>query len=212
MKGGETVAEDRIKTADAGYRAPDFTDGMYMPREDLPNLPGEKKRKYGNIRESVEFPESARGKLRMPGIIIAVVAIICAILWIALRSAIFRTWLARDETPVSAEEPGLQPGEVGGWLGIDGRTLTPAAAEYYSSFEENDVVPGVLVQALEKNGPGERAGLAPGDVITAFGGVAVRSREELTEAESGFSAGDRAELSYYRQGETRTAEILFPEE
>ena len=207
------MAENRKKAADEEYRAPDFTDGMYIPREELPNLPG-KKRKYSNVRESVDFPESTRNKFRMPGIIIAVVAIICAILWIALRSAVFRDRdrTAADDVPVSAPETALSLGTVSGKLGIDGRTVTPAAAEYYSGFEENDVVPGVLVQDLKKGGPGEQAGLCPGDVITALGGVSVLSLEELGEAESGYAPGERAELTYYRQGETRTAEILFPAE
>ena len=185
-----------------------FTDARYVPENELPNLPGGR---YGNIRESVDFPDSGWAELRMPGIAILLVAILCVMFWIGLRG---RPSLAPAQATQLPESGWiLRPSgeDTGGRLGIEWRTISPAAAEYFNGYEGNDVVPGVLVQALRRGGAGEAAGLRPGDVITALDGAAVADTEALVTAERERPAGATAQLTYYRDGAAGTVEILFPE-
>ncbi len=185
-----------------------FTDALYVPENELPNLPGGR---FGSIRESVDFPDSAWTVLRMPGIAIALVAIICVILWVGLRGRPSLAPAPAEKLPESGWILRPSEEETGGRLGIEWRTLSPAAAGYFNSFEGNDVVPGVLVQALRRGGAGEAAGLHPGDVITALDGVAVEDAETLEAAERDKAAGETAEIAYYRDGLMGTAVIVFPE-
>ena len=53
-----------------------------------------------------------------------------------------------------------------GWLGITGQDVTPALAAGYGLREER----GVLVSAVTEGSPAQRAGLRPGDVVTAVDG------------------------------------------
>ena len=67
------------------------------------------------------------------------------------------------------------------WLGVDSINAGGAMLE--------DVVPG---------GPGDVAGLLPGDVITQIGNRPVRTPTDLESALAGLHAGQRVEIQYER--------------
>ncbi len=59
---------------------------------------------------------------------------------------------------------------------------------------------GVLVRGLLRGGPVERAGLAPGDVITAIDGVPTLDATALTDVLDGHRPGDTVSLTYLKGG------------
>lgn len=67
-----------------------------------------------------------------------------------------------------------------------------------SSRDGKPVVPG---------GPGEKAGLEPGDVVTAVDGTGVHSAEELIVKARGHRPGDVLRLTVRRDGKTRTVTL-----
>jgi S1-C subfamily serine protease len=86
---------------------------------------------------------------------------------------------------------GLQPGE-----------LTPQiAAQLHVSSD------GVVVYAVTSNGPAAKAGLRPGDVLTAVAGHKVTSVEELFAALARHEPGERTTVSYVRGGESHTTQV-----
>ncbi|MFJ4690141.1 trypsin-like peptidase domain-containing protein [Streptomyces sp. NPDC088766] len=58
-------------------------------------------------------------------------------------------------------------------------------------------------------GPGDRAGIRPGDVITAVDGLRVHSGEELIVKTRAHRPGDRLELTVERDGEERTLSLVL---
>lgn len=70
---------------------------------------------------------------------------------------------------------------------------------------------GCYVVALDKNSPAYEAGLRSSDVITKLGSKTVASVEEVTEFLSGKKAGDKINLTYYRNGESITVSVTLSE-
>ncbi|QOV47742.1 S1C family serine protease [Streptomyces chromofuscus] len=58
-------------------------------------------------------------------------------------------------------------------------------------------------------GPGDRAGIQPGDVITAIDGQRIHSGEELIVRTRAHRPGDRLELTLRRDGEERTISLVL---
>lgn len=81
--------------------------------------------------------------------------------------------------------------------------LRPLAIDFATMTINTQRIQGILISAMEREGPAEEAGLAIGDVITHVEGRRVRTREELLLNLAGFQFGDEVTFGVWRQGETR---------
>ncbi|WP_240926529.1 trypsin-like peptidase domain-containing protein [Streptomyces sp. JB150] len=63
--------------------------------------------------------------------------------------------------------------------------------------------------AVTPGGPGDRAGIEPGDVVTEVDGQRVHSGEELIVKTRAHRPGDRLELTVVRDGEERTVSLVL---
>lgn len=70
---------------------------------------------------------------------------------------------------------------------------------------------GAVVGSVTPGSPAEKAGLRPGDVITKFGGKAINDSDALVAAVQGSKVGDRAEITYLRNGTENTATVTLAE-
>ena len=70
---------------------------------------------------------------------------------------------------------------------------------------------GAYVADVSQGSAAEKAGLTAGDIITALDDVSIESPSDLRSAIRQYNAGDSAELTYYRAGESRTVTIVFDE-
>ena len=68
---------------------------------------------------------------------------------------------------------------------------------------------GVSVSYVEAGRCAERAGLQPGDAITAIDGRRISTRSELEAVMKSYRAGDTAELTVNRGGETLKLNVVF---
>lgn len=91
------------------------------------------------------------------------------------------------------------------YLGLQLAEVSPGAARYY------DMVQGVYIYSVEEGSCAQEAGLAPGDIITAIGDVAVTTSSELVAQVRQYRAGDSAELTVWRDQEYRTVTVVFDE-
>ena len=78
-------------------------------------------------------------------------------------------------------------------LGITGATVTEINAGYY------DLPQGVYVSEVESGSAAANGGVIAGDIITAIGDTPVRTIENLSQALTGYSAGDSAVLKVCRE-------------
>ncbi|MCC6473967.1 MAG: DegQ family serine endoprotease [Burkholderiales bacterium] len=66
---------------------------------------------------------------------------------------------------------------------------------------------GALVNAVEKGGPAEKAGVRVGDIITRFDGKVVESSSDLPRMVGGTMPGSRASMELWRSGGTRSITV-----
>jgi len=89
----------------------------------------------------------------------------------------------------------IRDGEVTrGWIGVQPRDLTP---EFADSFQL-PVHRGVLVTGVLREGPAAKAGLKPGDVVTAIGGLQVTNTAQLLRAVGALKPPASAALAIQR--------------
>lgn len=86
-----------------------------------------------------------------------------------------------------------------GVLGVSIQTLTPDIAESMEISGKR----GALVSQVMEDSAAEKAGIKPGDVITAVNGKAVEDAAGLRNAIGMLSVGDRLSIELLRNGKTR---------
>lgn len=83
---------------------------------------------------------------------------------------------------------------------------------YNSMYSQYYGMPmGAFVYSVDSGSCAESAGLQSGDIITELGGEEITSYSDLKQAVKQFSAGDTAELTLYRAGESLTTTVTFDE-
>jgi Do/DeqQ family serine protease len=96
---------------------------------------------------------------------------------------------------------------IRGWIGVTGQDLTPTLAESLGLTSTS----GVLVAGVQPNGPADKAGMLPGDVILGLDGSPARSAVEIMNAIAKHRPGDVASLRIDRQGKQLTLAIAVVE-
>jgi S1-C subfamily serine protease len=84
-----------------------------------------------------------------------------------------------------------------------------ANAKKYSLDTRVERYQGVLLEAMDRDGPAMKAGLKPGDVITHLNGVTVNSQSEFEEELSYRYPGDKVEVTYLREGKRSVSSVTL---
>ncbi len=92
-----------------------------------------------------------------------------------------------------------------GYLGV---LIQPVSQDMADSLGMKEAS-GAIVDKVEPGTPAFHAGLESGDVITKVNGVAVADSGDLSRRIGSLKPGDKVELTYLRNGETRTANITL---
>lgn len=83
---------------------------------------------------------------------------------------------------------------------------------YNSMYSQYYGMPiGAYVDSVDSGSCAEAAGIRAGDIITELGGEEITGYSDLKKAVRQFSAGDTAELTLYRAGESLSLSIVFDE-
>jgi len=91
------------------------------------------------------------------------------------------------------------------YIGATFEPVTPQIAESLGMESPH----GALVSAVEPNGPSEKAGLKPGDVVLAFNGAVIENVDALGYRLATQPIGSNAELGVLTKGEEKTLEIAL---
>lgn len=100
----------------------------------------------------------------------------------------------------------IKTGKVSrGYIGV---TLQPLSPELAQQFGLKDTH-GAVVTDVSPSGPGEKAGLKSGDVITAINGAKVQDSNELTLAVTQHAPGETVSLDVYRNGQPQKVGVTL---
>jgi serine protease Do len=91
-------------------------------------------------------------------------------------------------------------------LGIYTRDVTPQIAL------QNQLVEGVYIVEVEKNGAAEKAGLRQGDIIIALDDQSIKTSDELINYKSTKKPGDTLKVTFVRNGRETTADLVLEED
>jgi Do/DeqQ family serine protease len=84
-----------------------------------------------------------------------------------------------------------------GYIGVTLQPLTPELAQQFGLKDTH----GAVVTDVNPGGPGEKAGLKSGDIITAINGSKVQDSNELTLAVTQHTPGETVSLDVFRNGQ-----------
>jgi len=82
-------------------------------------------------------------------------------------------------------------------------------AEKFKLNTEVKEFKGVLIAQITENGSAGQAGMKPGDIITKLNQTEINSRSTFEEELSYRSPGDKVNITYLRNGEAKTTEIVL---
>ncbi len=94
-----------------------------------------------------------------------------------------------------------------GWLGVEVQDLNPALAESFGLAN----VSGALVAGVQPGGPGDSAGLRPGDIITEVNDIAINGNRALMNTITSNAPGTKLKLKVLREGHSSYVETLIGE-
>jgi serine protease Do len=116
-------------------------------------------------------------------------------------------------TPINAIRdllPQLRNGKViRGVIGVQVSTqhLTPDTAKAFGLPNTS----GSLISAVNPNGPADKAGLRPGDVVTEFNGRPVKDSDSLVAMVVGTKPGTTVPITIYRDNQRKALNITIDE-
>ena len=90
-----------------------------------------------------------------------------------------------------------------GWLGVEIQPVTSDIAESLGLKSQN----GALVSSAQDEGPGKKAGIIAGDVITQVDGKDVASPKELARLIGAYSPGKSVDVTLWRDGKRQTVKV-----
>lgn len=90
-----------------------------------------------------------------------------------------------------------------GWLGIAIQEISKELAESFSMKNTN----GALVAGVEKNGPADKGGLEPGDVITKFDDKPIVATADLPRAVGSAKPGRIVPVEILRKGSVKILNV-----
>lgn len=90
-----------------------------------------------------------------------------------------------------------------GWLGVEIQPVTAEIAESLGLKSDK----GALVSSAQEDGPGKKAGISAGDVITQVDGKDVASPKELARLIGAYQPGKPVDVTLWRDGKSETVKV-----
>ena len=94
-------------------------------------------------------------------------------------------------------------GVIRGWLGVSMQDITEELAESFNL----DNSTGTLVASVLRDGPADKAGIKPGDILIAVEGKPVKNSAEMLNLVAALSPGDTATITVIRNKQEKSIQI-----
>ena len=93
---------------------------------------------------------------------------------------------------------------VRGWIGVEPRDITPELAENLDLGKQD----GVIIAAVLKNGPADRAGIRPGDILVSVDGKNITNMKEMFNLIATLPPESKTGVVVLRDGREVSLEII----
>jgi len=92
---------------------------------------------------------------------------------------------------------------VRGWIGIESQDITPELASSFGLGRQS----GAIIAGVVRNGPADRAGVRPGDILLAVEGKPVANTGEMLNLVAQLEPGAKAKLRLMRENRESTVDV-----
>ncbi|MCZ4065433.1 Do family serine endopeptidase [Oxalobacter aliiformigenes] len=93
---------------------------------------------------------------------------------------------------------------IRGWIGVEPRDITPELAENLSLGRQE----GVIIAAVLKNGPADKAGVKPGDILVSVEGQTISNMSEMFNLIAKLKPDSKTRIIVLREGREFPLEIV----
>ncbi|MET3131798.1 serine protease DegQ [Oxalobacteraceae bacterium GrIS 1.11] len=93
---------------------------------------------------------------------------------------------------------------VRGWIGVETQDITPELAQSFGLKQQS----GAIIAGIVKNGPADRAGMKPGDILLTVEGKAVTDTTEMLNLIAQLVPGGRAKMTVLRKNREAKLDIM----
>jgi serine protease DegQ len=92
---------------------------------------------------------------------------------------------------------------VRGWVGIESQDITPELAESFELARDS----GAIIAGVVRNGPADKAGIRPGDILLAVDGKKIESTTEMLNIIAQLAPGRKAKMTVMRKDREATVDV-----
>jgi serine protease DegQ len=92
---------------------------------------------------------------------------------------------------------------VRGWIGIESQDITPELADSFGLGQQS----GAIIAGVVRNGPADRAGIRPGDILLTVEGKSVANTSEMLNLIAQLVPGGKAKMTVMRKNRQSTLNV-----
>jgi serine protease DegQ len=93
---------------------------------------------------------------------------------------------------------------VRGWIGIESQDITPELADSFGLARQS----GAIIAGVVRNGPADRAGIRPGDILLTVQGKPVANTNEMLTLIAQLAPGEKAQMTVMRKNRESTLDVM----
>lgn len=93
---------------------------------------------------------------------------------------------------------------VRGWIGVEPQDITPELAESFGLSKNG----GTIIAGVLKDGPADKAGIKPGDILIAVDGQPVENTTEMLNLIAQLTPGNKTTMTMVRKRRETTVDIV----
>jgi serine protease DegQ len=94
---------------------------------------------------------------------------------------------------------------VRGWIGVEPQDITPELAESFGLGQKT----GAIIAGVLRDGPADRAGIRPGDILIAVDGKAITDTTEMLNLIAQLKPGKKVKMTILRKNEQANLDVLI---
>jgi len=93
---------------------------------------------------------------------------------------------------------------IRGWIGVEPQEITPELAEIFGVKEKA----GILIAGVVRDGPADRAGVRPGDILIKVNDTEVTDQTSMMNLVAQLPPDKKAKLTFLRKGKKLTLDVV----